>query len=76
MSGSKTEYESFFNVTCVAETAKAIKVRAGEGESAPTVWIPKSVIHAEDTEVLGNGDVGELVVATWFSEKEGLDELL
>ena len=35
------------------------------------VWIPRSAIH-EDSEVYGGGDgEGDLVVKTWWAEKEG-----
>lgn len=60
--------ESFDGVTCIRDTAKAMRVRLEDGRE---LWIPKSVVH-EDSEVYGNGHQGELVVARWFAEKEGI----
>jgi hypothetical protein len=59
---------SFENAFCLHETARAIRVRLDDGRE---FWIPKSVVH-EDSEVYGNGHQGELVVARWFAEKEGI----
>ena len=54
----------------INETAKALLVKL-EDEKTPR-WIPKSAID-EDSEVWKTGQDGELVVADWFAEKEGLD---
>ena len=51
-------------------TDKAILVELQElGE---TKWIPKSVIDTE-SEVNNVGDHGDVVVATWWARKEGLE---
>lgn len=44
-----------------------------ELDSGDTVWIPKSMFH-DDSEVYDDGDnaEGEVVVKTWWAEKEGL----
>ena len=67
---SDNDVERFDNVKCVRETAKALLVQMPE-QSDRELWIPKSVIH-DDSEVYGDGHEGELVVARWFAEKEGL----
>ena len=54
---------------CIAETAAAIRVRAGD--LAQDIWIPKSVLH-DDSEVYESGTEGELVVMRWWAQKEGL----
>jgi len=64
------DVERFSDVTCLRETAKAIQVRFDDNLATET-WIPKSVIH-DDSEVYAEGHTGELVVARWFAEKEGL----
>ena len=55
-------------VKVVDETVKAVRVQIDDRQ----VWIPKSVIH-DDSEVWKIGTEGELVVARWFAEKEGLE---
>lgn len=52
----------------VSETEKAILV---ELESGDELWIPKSVVH-DDSECYEDGHEGEVVVARWFAEKQGL----
>lgn len=53
-------------------TNKALLVELRDGLRADEeVWIPLSQIH-DDSEVWGAGDEGELVVTSWFAEKEGL----
>lgn len=49
---------------------KALNIELATGE---TVWIPKSVID-DDSEVYDEdkNSEGEVVVATWWAEKEGL----
>lgn len=51
-------------------TDKALQI---ELESGETVWIPKSVIE-DDSEVYDEdkNSEGEVVVKTWWAEKEGL----
>jgi hypothetical protein len=63
------EVAEFPDARCLKETARAILVRCLEQEA----WIPKSQLR-EGSEVLTEGDEGNLVVALWFAEKEGLFE--
>ncbi len=35
------------------------------------IWVPKHVLH-EESEIRQSGDMGELVVKTWFAEWEEL----
>ena len=34
-------------------------------------WIPKSQVHSS-SEVIGEGDKGDLVISEWYATKEGL----
>lgn len=52
---------------CENETAKAILVWTIGG----SWWVPKSVVH-DDSEVYKAGTDGDLIVARWFAEKEGI----
>ena len=54
---------------CIAETDKAIKVRAGDLDE--DIWVPKSVID-DDSEVYKADTDGDLIVAEWWARKEGL----
>jgi hypothetical protein len=51
-------------------TDKALLIELDSGDER---WIPASVIH-DDSEVYDSGDnsEGEVVVAKWWAEKEGL----
>jgi len=51
------------------ETVRALLVWIPDLDEAK--WIPKSVIH-DDSEIYddGEGSEGQLVVLTWFAEKE------
>lgn len=42
-----------------------------EDEDQDDVWIPRSQIH-DDSEVYEQGHTGDVVVTTWWAEKEGL----
>lgn len=54
---------------CIAETEKAILVRIkGRKDNC---WVPKSQV-TDDSEVFKYGDVGQLVVRTWFANQERL----
>jgi len=55
-------------VTVKQETAKAILVAIG----ADQFWVPKSVIH-DDSEVYAAATDGDLVIARWWAEKEGIE---
>lgn len=62
------EYESIGEVEIISESAKALKVKRKDGKIA---WLPKSVV-SDESEASSTGDKGELFVAKWFYEKEGL----
>ena len=49
-------------------TSKAICVEAPVFDE-PT-WIPASVVH-DDSEIWKDGQEGDLVVKTWFADKQG-----
>jgi hypothetical protein len=61
---------SLGKVKVLAKTDKAIRV---ELDTTDTLWVPESCIH-DDSEVFVGCDStkGELVVAAWWAEKEGL----
>ena len=66
------ETEEIPDVTCTAETIKAILCRLGKDKwRSRSMWIPKSVVH-RDSEVCKTETSGTLVVARWFAEKEEL----
>ena len=67
MSRASDETETFDDVTARTETKLALLCVIND---APH-WVPKSVISA-DSDVYQKGDVGALVVAAWWAEKEGL----
>ncbi len=54
-------------VTAIRETEKALLCEIGGDE----MWIPQSVID-DDSECYKEGDEGDLVVARWWAEKNGL----
>lgn len=54
--------------TCTAETSKAILVAFDDR----VLWIPKSVVH-DNSEVWAQDTTGDLVVARWWAEKEGVE---
>lgn len=62
---------SFDDCTCVRETDKALLVSIPDlvGDD---VWIPKSVVFDEDSEVRDSDtrSTGTLVVFTWFAKQE------
>lgn len=53
-------------VRCLHETEKAILVMNKKDEEE--YWVPKSVV-CDESKVCGDGDEGELVVMTWWAEK-------
>jgi hypothetical protein len=57
------------DVKCVGETEAALKCLVG----GHVKWVPKSVVHEDESEVTEEGDEGILVVDTWFAQKEGMD---
>lgn len=61
----------FDDVTCVAESERAIRVLIDEREH----WIPITQID-DESEVKVEGDEGRLIVTRWIAEQrelEGLD---
>lgn len=56
---------------CVHETERALKCVEVGSPPEDAIWVPKSVV-SDDSEVYKKGNIGELVVAEWFAEKEGL----
>lgn len=68
----KTRTDEF---TCqavvVAETDLAVRVNATMGPWSALVWVPRSLLQA-DNEVNHEGDEGRLVVALWWAVQEGL----
>lgn len=69
--GEEVEYESIGKVRVTGLTDKAAQVRVG-GFSGHTVWIPRSVIDTDNSVELQLGESGEMFVAAWFAEQEGL----
>ena len=56
------------DVKVLQETDKALLIDL-EGEP---VWVPKSCIDFEESDVERVGDEGILMVQEWWAEKEGL----
>ncbi len=67
--GGKDEGTNLGEAVCVYETEKAILVRLED--VGTEIWVPKSCVH-DDSEVYEENGEGELVVAAWWAEKEGL----
>jgi hypothetical protein len=61
------ELTTICDAECMKETASALLVLV-DGDP---FWIPKSVID-DDSEVSVAGDKGDLIIATWFAEREGI----
>lgn len=64
----EVEMTEFDDCECVAETPDALCIRGVKDED---VWVPKSLVSVEDSEVRKLGDSGILVVQEWFAIKEG-----
>lgn len=54
---------------CLRATDKAILITFDDFPD-DEIWIPKSQIH-DDSEVFAEGHKGELVVMSWYAEKQG-----
>lgn len=54
--------------TATADTGKAILVVLHDMDDRER-WIPRAVIHS-DSKVREQGDEGELVVKTWWADKQ------
>lgn len=61
------------NVVCIRESAAALLIRvpAASGDKIE-IWIPKSQIDYDESEVLAQGDVGSLVIPKWLADEKGL----
>jgi hypothetical protein len=57
------------NCWCTVETTRAIQVQHKDWRVPK--WVPKSVID-DDSDVFQKGTNGNLVIAAWFAEKEGI----
>ncbi len=65
-----TDRVSLGKAKILQTTAKAIRVLLDS--DGKTYWVPESCVH-DDSEVFrGCDDEGDLVVKTWWAEKEGL----
>ena len=53
---------------CLRETNGAILVELESGEEK---WIPKLCLH-DNSEVWKDGQTGDIIVKSWWAEKEGL----
>lgn len=65
---------SLGRVRLVAQSKDAIKVTPLDDneELDEDIWVPKSQVH-DDSDVHEdmNGDVGELIITTWWADKKG-----
>ena len=62
--------ETFEVTQVIQETPRAILVQLATGDEH---WIPKSVIDDESEVFDSDHQEGDLIVAAWFAEKEGLE---
>lgn len=62
---------SISGVTALRGSEKALLCRIPDGDSSREVWIPRSQL-TDDSEIVDVGDEGELVIKSWFAEREGL----
>jgi hypothetical protein len=67
-------FELPYDVECVHETPKAIKLEYLDGGKVKELWCPKGVIH-DDSDVSEMGDEGRLKVFTNFAEENSWDDL-
>lgn len=56
------------DVRCMRESSEAILCRIDGAEH----WIPNSQVD-EDSEVLGVGDIGTLIISDWIAEQKGIE---
>lgn len=54
---------------CKAEASTKLAILVDIPDLEKKVWVPKHVLH-EESEIRQSGDMGELVVKTWFAEWE------
>lgn len=60
-------YVEIPDVKCLRDTEKALLCRTDAGDE---VWVPKSVVDENNSEVSDVGDEGVLVLEEWFAKKE------
>jgi hypothetical protein len=65
---NKPKTVSLPDVTCISHTDLAIQCLVQDRE----LWIPRSALDLQESEVVQTGHHGTLVVHAWFAEKEGL----
>ena len=56
------------DVECIKETDEALLCIIDDDE----VWIPRSHVNEDETEVFHEGDLGTLVVTEWMATEKGL----
>lgn len=58
----------FSEARCLRANGDSLYCDLGRGKAR---WVPRAALH-NDTEVLDVGDHGDLVVASWWAENEGI----
>lgn len=69
---SSTDYTEF-SVTLLHKTVKAVLLDFETAE----VWVPLSVLSDDGREAVDDAEVDDVIdveIATWFADKEGLNE--
>jgi len=56
------------DVEVIKETSDALLCIINDEE----VWIPKSQIDSEESQILSDGDTGTLVITEWLATEKGL----
>lgn len=69
--GRDEDGATFDGVTALRGTERALLCRIPGERATRDVWIPRSQI-TDDSEVFEVGDEGQLVVKSWFADREGL----
>lgn len=70
--GRSEDGACFDDVKALRGTERALLCRlTTDGGESREVWVPRSQI-TDDSEVYEIGDEGQLVVKSWFAEREGL----
>lgn len=70
--GREDDGVPFDDVTALRGTERALLCRlTTDAGVRREVWIPRSQI-TDDSEVFEVGDTGELVITSWFADREGL----
>jgi CO/xanthine dehydrogenase Mo-binding subunit len=66
---AKDEMVVVYDVIALKETAQALLVEVDNKEH----WVPKKFISAEESEVVSEGDHGDLVVSAFIAKDRGWD---